>query len=98
MNKKTYISLQEFCLKYQTDEHFVRALEEYDLLKISKIDDQFLIHHEHIASLERYVHLHYELEINPEGIQAIVNLLNRISELQTEIRMLKKRLNRLEDY
>jgi hypothetical protein len=39
--------------------------------------------------------LHYDLDINLEGIEAITSLLNRVKSMQEEIRELR---NRLEGY
>jgi hypothetical protein len=38
------------------------------------------------------VHLHYDLDINIEGIEAISHLLDRVDNLQRELITLKNRL------
>ena len=50
-----------------------------------------------MAEAEKVVRLYSELNINPEGIDAIVNLLQRIKELDSEIQYLKNRLNLYEE-
>ena len=41
--------------------------------------------------------MHQELEINPQGLQAIYHLLEKVSGLQEEITTLRRKLNRFED-
>jgi hypothetical protein len=43
------------------------------------------------------VRLHYDLDINLEGIEAITYLLNRVKNMQAEIIALKNRLRLYED-
>ena len=42
------------------------------------------------------IRLHYELDINIEGIDAISHLLQRVDQLQDELRIMKNRLSRYE--
>ena len=50
---------------------------------------------EDLPLLEKMVRLHNELDINPEGIQAIYHLLGQVESLQQEVAALKRRLNAL---
>jgi hypothetical protein len=47
---------------------------------------------EKLHDLDRCRQLYYELHINPEGIDAILNLLQKQQELQNQIQDLKNRL------
>lgn len=44
--------------------------------------------------LEKYIHLHYDLDINLEGLDAVAHLLNQIQVLQVEVRQLRNELGR----
>jgi len=46
-----------------------------------------------LPKLEQIVRLHQELNINSEGIDAIINLLKRIENMQNEIIELRNKLN-----
>ena len=45
-----------------------------------------------LSFLEKLVRLHYHLDINVEGIDAITNLLQRMANMHHEILQLKSRL------
>ena len=56
-----------------------------------------LFKNQQLNEVEKMIRLHYELDINLEGIDAIYNLLNSRSSLQFEIRTLQNKLNAYED-
>ena len=43
--------------------------------------------------MEKIIRLHYDLEINMEGIEVIKNMLDKMEALQDEVRKLQNRLN-----
>lgn len=45
-----------------------------------------------LNDLEKIARLHYYLDINIEGIDTVINLLNRINDMQDEISLLWNRL------
>ena len=97
MNPNEYISITEFCNCHNIEIGFVRSLHENGLLETVVIREQEFIGREKVGDLERMMRLHYDLEINLEGIDAINNLLERVSGLQNEIRVLQNRLRRYEE-
>jgi hypothetical protein len=62
------------------------------LTEITTIEQSRFIDTERLLDLEKFVRLHYELDINLEGIEAITHLLQKIKSLQEEINSLKNRL------
>lgn len=48
-----------------------------------------MIDFEQLADIEKYIHLYYDLDINMEGLEAIMHLLNRVQHLQHQIKRLK---------
>ena len=92
MPTKRVIPVEQFCTNYQIEVAFIRTLSEHGLTEISVIDDTPHIFEKNIKSLERMMRLHYELEINIEGIEAISHLLDRMDSLHEELRSLKNRL------
>ena len=56
-----------------------------------KVEYSF-IDHDNLLNVERLVRMHYDLDINLEGIEAIIYLLNRVKTMQNEIIELKNRL------
>lgn len=97
MAAKKYISIHEFCSSYQVDNSFIYSLNEFDLIKITEIEEEPAIEEENLRELEKMVRLHRDLHINIEGIDAISHLLHRVDRLQEEIIQLKNKLKRYED-
>lgn len=97
MDPNEYISISEFCDCHNIEVSFVRSLNEQGLLQTIVISEKEFIERERVRELERMMRLHYDLQINLEGIDAINNLLERVTELQKEIRLLQNRLRRYEE-
>jgi chaperone modulatory protein CbpM len=53
-------------------------------------------HHPH-ARIEHLARLHYDLDINLEGLEAISHLLDRMDASQQEARVLRERLRVYEE-
>ncbi|MBO0340434.1 MAG: chaperone modulator CbpM [Allomuricauda sp.] len=96
MKKENYISIKTFCERHGVGESFVYSMYEYEILQVELDEDKGMLHIEDLPLLEKMVRLHNELEINPEGIQAIHHLLGQVESLQQEVASLKKKLGRLE--
>lgn len=97
MEPNQYISITEFCNCHHVHYSFINSLSETGLIEITVIEEDEFIEREQLRELERMMRLHYDLEINIQGIDAINNLLNKVSELQEEVRFLRNRLRRFED-
>lgn len=87
------ITISEYCVNYSVDPSFITALEESGLIVLTLIDDSKFIHFKQLVEMERFVHFHYDLQINIEGIEAIMNLLEKIKHLQHEIEVLKSQVH-----
>lgn len=92
MPAKRKIQVEQFCTTYNIEVAFIRSLSEHGLTEISVIDDIPYISEKNIKGLERMIRMHYDLDINIEGIEAISHLLNRMDRLHEELRILKNRL------
>ncbi len=86
------ISTDEFCTHYKVEYSFINSLQKHGLIKIIIIDKTPFIDNDHLHQLEKLVRMHYDLEINLEGIEAITYLLERVSAMQNEIASLKNRI------
>lgn len=92
MSNEKFISAIEFCKYHHIEVTFIESLNSYGLVRITTESDELLIPSEEIDRLERLVHLHFELEINLEGIEAINFMLERVESMQSEISSLRNRL------
>ena len=93
MTDQEIIPLDTYCSYYQVEMEFIRNLEEHGLISIRYEETKGFIHQEDVARLERFSRLHYDLNINVPGIDALQHLLEKISALQEETESLRNRLN-----
>jgi len=92
MGNKHIMPIDQFCKHYNIEESFIDTLIEYGLTKITVVEKTAYIYQDKIKDLERMIMMHYDLDINMEGIEAISHLLDRVDSLQEELRALKNRL------
>ena len=93
MEQTDMIVLDEFCTSHQVKVSFVRTLEEHGFIETITINETLYIQENELSKLEQIVRLHHELNINPEGIDAINILLKRIENMQNEIVELRNKLD-----
>ncbi len=92
MNIEDLISTEEICTRYRVERRFIHLLSESGFLRIVQIEKTDYIPSDDMAEFEKLRRLHYELDINLEGIEAIQHLLQQIKQLQKQNRKLKNRL------
>jgi len=97
MEMQEYIPIELFCSQHGVEVTVISSLQEYGLIEILKINETQCLQSNQLAEAEAIVRLYRELDINPEGIDAIMNLLHRIKEMQFEILALKNRLSLYEE-
>lgn len=86
------IAQEECCLQYNIEVTFIQTLNEYGLIEMITIEEKPFIPVSQLHELEKFIRLHYDLDINMEGIDVIANLLSKVKKLQNEIGDLKNRL------
>ncbi|MCC8145369.1 MAG: chaperone modulator CbpM [Bacteroidales bacterium] len=94
--KTDYIIIKEYLQLGNVDQQFISLLEENDLIHIYEIENERFLHYDELADIERYARMYYDLSINIEGIDAIHHLLERINQLQNEMKDLRNQLRFLE--
>lgn len=87
------ITITEYCVNYNVEPEFIGSLEDSGIIALTIVDTEKYIHMEQFSELEKYIHLHYDLHINIEGIDAIRHLLEKVDQMQNEIQQLKSRLH-----
>jgi len=98
METKNLISIQQFCKHYNIPSTFINALQEYQLVEIIVTKSDNYLKMTQLHEVEKMIRLHYDLDINLEGIDAIYNLLKQVESLQDEITSLKNKLNFYENF
>ncbi|MDP4282272.1 MAG: chaperone modulator CbpM [Bacteroidota bacterium] len=97
MNKEDLILVNDFCENHHIEISFIRSLEETGLIGIITVENDSYIDPGQLQDLEKIVRLHYDLDINLEGIETIKYLMQRMNDLQDEINDLKNRLRFYEE-
>ena len=92
MTNEEMVAAHEFCISHNVEISFLRSLGESGLLEITTIEETAFINRDHLAELEKLVRLHYDMDINLEGIETIQHLLQQIKTMQNEMNILKNRL------
>jgi len=91
------VSVDEFCSNHNIEISFISTLQQNGLIEITTIGQSGFIDIVQLPQVEKFIRLYYELDINIEGIETIVHMLQRINSMQAENSQLKNRL-RLYEY
>lgn len=92
MDTQEFIPVDIFCRHYGVAVSFVHSLEEFGLLEVTEVDKAECLSVHQLTAAEQLVRLHNDLDINTEGIDAVVYLLQRIEMMQEEVTALRNRL------
>jgi DNA-binding transcriptional MerR regulator len=93
METQELIIIETFCKEYQIERSLIIELEEFGLIQTIQLKENRYLHKAQLATVEKIIRLHHELNINIEGIEVILNLLEKVAQLNTDIKHLKDRLD-----
>ena len=93
MEQEELIPAKDFCIHHNVEYSFISSLENSGLISIKSIKRSSFIHVDEMHKLEKFVRLHYDLDINLEGIETINYLLERIELMQKEISTLRNKID-----
>jgi chaperone modulatory protein CbpM len=97
MATENLIAANDFCVYYNVEYTFINSLQEAGLVQITTVNEITYIPDTEVQKLERMITLHHDLGINVAGIEAITHLLDRVEQMQKNVRSLKNRLRLYED-
>lgn len=97
MENEDLLPVELLCSHYNIEISFITSLTEFGLLEITTVEETRYLYKTQIKDLEKLIRLHYELDINMEGIDAISHLLRRVDNLHEELTALKNRLRLYEN-
>ena len=93
MSDQNLILIDTLCPHYEIEISFFEDIISHGLITIITIENKRFINKDDIGDLEKIVRLSNELNINIEGIDVILNLLQKEKELQEELIYLRNRLS-----
>lgn len=94
MAQQELIILETLCTHYEIEVSFVDTLYSLGLIEIHTVEQVRFIPEEKVADLEKMIRIHQELEVNPEGIDVIFNLLRKVDDLKSELAEAQNKLRR----
>ncbi|PRZ27817.1 chaperone modulator CbpM [Flavobacterium granuli] len=97
MNTENFIPLSTLSIHYKVELTFFDNLNEIGLIEIQTINQTQYVHQDSIYEIEKIIRLHQELDVNIEGIDVVFNLLQKIDALQTELLLVRNRLQLYEN-
>jgi len=97
MENTEMIMLDEFCASHHVEVSFIHSLEETGLIETVAVNQALYIVSDDLPKLEQITRLHQDLNINPEGIDAVNHLLRHIEEMKQEIVQLRNRIRFYEE-
>jgi len=97
MSKENLILINQLCTHYQVDMSLFSELHDFGIIDIITIENTCFIHEEKIGTVEKVVRIQRDLNINLEGVDTVLNLLDKITDLQMELNAVKNRLRLYED-
>jgi hypothetical protein len=97
MRDEDIIPATEFCVHHNIELSFIQSLKELGMIETVMVEESIFLPLSQLGRLEKIVRLHFELDINLEGIETITHLLKRIEDMQGHINRLTNRLKAYED-
>jgi len=97
MDNRDMVILDDFCASHHVEISFIQSLEDNGLIETISINQALYVTSTDLPKLEQITRLHQDLNINPEGIDAITHLLKHIEEMKQEIAHLRNRLSFFEN-
>ena len=92
MENDELIRVELICSSYNIESAFIDSLLDFGLIDIMEMEQIRYLEKRRISDLEKMIHLHYDLNINLEGIDTITHLLNKLYTLQDELNQMRNRL------
>ena len=97
MSKENLILVNKLCTHYEVEMVLFHHLQELGIIELKTIDDSHFIHEDKIGVVEKVIRIHRDLNVNLEGVDTVLNLLEKINALQTELNTVKNRLRLYEE-
>ena len=98
MDNSNLILVDEFCVLHEIESTFISDLKNYGLITVVLHEADEYLDHDQLPLLEKLIRLHYDLQVNMEGIDIIYNLLEKIETLQSDLIQSQNKLRRFESH
>lgn len=86
------------CIRiYKVKESFIDSLCELGLIRVLESKEERFVEYNELEELEQFVRWHNDMDINPEGIEALYYMLDRVKSLQSKVEALQTELSFYKD-
>lgn len=92
METKDLILIDHFCTNHNIEFSFINLLHEFGLIEIVIREEHKYLPKDQLRDVEKMMRMHYDLDINMEGIDVISHLLKRMNSLQDELKIMQNKL------
>ena len=86
------IKFEDVCIHHDLDTGFVETIKTFEIINFIVKDNVHYIAIDDMPVIERVIRLHYDLQINMEGIAVINRMRSKIENLQETIQKLQNKL------
>ena len=93
METQELIIIDVVCQEYQIEINLINDLESFGLIETIVHNENKYLDKNQLVHVEKIIRLHNDLHINKEGIEIILDLLEKEKQLLSEIKYLKNRLD-----
>ncbi|MFB9079709.1 chaperone modulator CbpM [Flavobacterium procerum] len=97
MKSKNLIQIKQFCVYHEIENTFITELNNYGLIQIIVEENEEYLEPQQLPTVEKMIRMHYDLNINFEGLDAIAHLLSKIETLQQNLNTAQNKLRLYEE-
>ena len=91
MEQGNLIPAKDLCMYHNIEYSFINQLENSGLISVTSVKQEVFIPEDEMQKVEKFIRLHYDLDINVEGLETINYLLEKMERLQREILQLRNK-------
>ncbi len=91
-----YISIEEFCSHHGVEVRLIQEFADFGLVQLHTSQDQKVMPASEVKRVERMLRLALDLDLNPEGIDIILNMRQEMVRLRRQAQRMQNRLHQLE--
>ncbi|MGB5379279.1 chaperone modulator CbpM [Muriicola sp.] len=97
MQEQKLIPLGLLCEQYRLELSFFEELGEIGLIEFTVYKGSKHLHQDALHQMEKILRIHRELHVNLEGVDVVMNILERQEQLRQELIRVQNRLRRFEE-
>ena len=92
MESQELIIIDVFCKECDVELTLIEDLDDFGLIEIVQNNGVKYIHSHQLPHVQKVIHFHNELNINKEGIEIVLHLLERLKQQNQALKLLQDKL------